>query len=68
MTLPQLIATADCYAKETVSLSFREYSYLIDLLKAYADEILDDGQVIQLGSVTLIKTITGETKAQIKSS
>ena len=64
MTLPALVGIADKHAKKEISLSNRERRYLASLLEAYGEEILTVGQVVNFGSVVLVKTIGGDIQVE----
>lgn len=65
MTLPELVAVANDYSSGFASLSQPEKEFLITLLKAYADDVLNRGQCIKLGIVVMTKTINGQTAVEI---
>ncbi len=57
LTLPELVAVADKFSIGTVALSKEEADYLLLLLQSYAQDILGNGQRVQLGSVTMTKSL-----------
>lgn len=60
LTLPELVAVVDKFSIGTLALSNEEADYLLLLLQSYAQEILRNGQRVQLGSVTLTKSLRGQ--------
>ncbi|MBA4049573.1 MAG: hypothetical protein C0464_01045 [Cyanobacteria bacterium DS2.008] len=60
LTLPELIAVVDKLSIGTVVLPKEEVDYLLFLLQSYAHEILGNGQRVQLGSVTMTKSLKGQ--------
>jgi len=60
LTLPELVAVADKFSIGTVDLTKEEADYLLLLLQSYAQDILGNGQRVQLGSITMTKSLRGQ--------
>ena len=60
LTLPELVAVADKFSIGAVALSKEEADYLLLLLQSYAQDILGNGQRVQLGSITMTKSLRGQ--------
>jgi hypothetical protein len=58
--LPELVAAAENFTGGSLVLTKAEYDYLLFLLQSYAQDILSIGQCVQLGSVTMSKSLSGQ--------
>ena len=68
LTLPELVAVADKFSIGAVALSKEEADYLLLLLQSYALDILGNGQRVQLGSITMTKSLRGQVLLGLVSS
>lgn len=60
MTLPELVAAANSHLTGHSILPESDYVLLVALLRAYAEDVLNIGQCVQLDSVTLSKGIENQ--------
>lgn len=67
MTLPELVAAANSCADGTLMLSKEQRDYLLLLLVAYADDVLDDGQCLHFGTIRMIKNIRGQASISLEN-
>jgi hypothetical protein len=59
LSLPELVTIAEHFTAGKIHLSLAERDFLLLLLQSYAQDILDNGQRIQLGPVTMLKNTQG---------
>ena len=64
-TLEELFEIANQYSIGSRELSVREYNKLIRLFTVYGEDVLNCGQVVQVESVSLSKSISGDVSIYI---